>query len=345
MTRARPRLNPDADTEGLRRVVRGFLDRHCPMEPGDEPGWDPGTWSRFAGELGAVALDVPEERGGAGAGFREVAVVTEELGRCVSRLPWLGTAVLAVGALGELDAPDLLERLVSGRETGTLAFDGEVTVEGGTLSGVLPMVVEGATADIVVVPVGDALYAEEGDGVSRRRLPTMDRTRGLAEIRLHRAPARLLHRDAGALLDRIRLRAGAALAAEQTGGAAAAMERAVEYARTRVQFGRPIGSFQAIKHRCADMLVRVEAARSASAWATACVAEGAPDTRSAVTTAELVCGEAFTWVAAEAVQVHGGIGFTWEHPAHLHVRRAATDAVLLGAAASRREALLRELGL
>ncbi|WP_226365042.1 acyl-CoA dehydrogenase family protein [Pseudonocardia sp. ICBG162] len=338
------RLTPDEDAEELRGVVRAFLDRHCPAGPDDGPGWSSATWARFATELGAVALDVPEEHGGAGATFREVAVVAEELGRSVTRLPWLGTSVLAVGALRELDAPDLLQRLLTGDATGTLAIGAEVVATDGRLSGEAPLVVDGASADVVLVPAGGSLYAVE-DGAVRERLRAMDPTRELAHVRFDDSPARLLSTDAASLVERVRHRAEAALAAEQAGGAAAALDMAVAYAGARLQFGRPIGSFQAIKHRCAEMMVRVEAARSAALWAAAAVSDGAPDTELAVTTAGAVCGEAYTWVAAENVQVHGGIGFTWEHPAHLHVRRAATDAVLFGDRHRRHERVLELVGV
>ncbi|GAA1098104.1 acyl-CoA dehydrogenase family protein [Pseudonocardia alni] len=338
------RLTPDEDAEELRGVVRAFLDRHCTAGPDDGPGWATATWARFATELGAVALDLPEEHGGAGATFREMAVVAEELGRSVTRLPWLGTSVLAVGALRELDAQDLLQRLLTGEATGTLAVGAEVVAADGRLSGEAPLVVDGASADIVLVPAGGALYAVE-DGAVRERLRTMDPTRELAHVRFDDCPARLLSTDAASLVARVRHRAEAALAAEQAGGAAAALDMAVAHAGTRLQFGRPIGSFQAIKHRCAEMMVRVEAARSAALWAAAAVSDGSPQTDLAVATAGAVCGEAYTWVAAENVQVHGGIGFTWEHPAHLHVRRAATSAVLFGDRHRRHERVLELVGV
>jgi alkylation response protein AidB-like acyl-CoA dehydrogenase len=339
------RLTPDADAEELRGVVRAFLDKHCPPEPRDEPGWDPAVWSRFAGELGAAGLDVPERFGGAGATFREVAVVAEETGRCVARLPWFGTAVLAVGALREIGDATLLERLVSGEATGTLAV-ADAHLEGGRLTGTALRVVDGATADVLLVAAGGGLHVVEPDapGLIRTPMRVLDPSRPLATLTFDATPARELLADAGALLERVRTRAGAALAAEQTGGAAAATEAAVAYAGQRIQFGRPIGTFQAIKHRCADMAVRVEAARSASAWAAAAMADDDPEASLAGATAGVVCGEAYTWVAGESVQVHGGIGFTWEHTAHLHVRRAATSAVLLDPH-SDREAILHGIGV
>ena len=365
------RITPDADAEDLRAVVRDFLERRT--EPSREPDatWDRALWRRFAAELGAAALDVPEDVGGAGASFREVAVVAEELGRRPVRLPWFSTAVLAVGALLELSGTDdvrreLLADLASGERTAAFAFredHGEwdpdrVTTRaegnddgGWRLSGSKLQVVEGATADVLLVVAAvegePAVFAVDGaaEGLVHSPLRALDPNRQLADVLLDRVPARRVGHpgDVREAVARVLERGRAALACEQTGGAAAAMELAVAYAAQRVQFGRPIATFQAVKHRCADMAVHVEAARSASWWAAAALAEASPDAPAAVATAALVCSEAYSWVAAETVQVHGGIGFTWEHVAHLHVRRAAADAVLLGAAHS--EALLAAIGV
>lgn len=370
------RLTPDADTEELRETVRAFLGKHADLEavfrePTDEQGWDPTTWSRFAGELGTVGLDVPEEFGGAGASFREVAVVAEELGRSLVRLPWFSTAVLGAGVLLYTDdgaaRADLLPGLASGEVTATLAYredpegwdpDRLATTatpdgDGWRLTGAKTLVVEGTTADLLLVaaraPEGPGIYAVDAgaSGLVRTPMRAMDPGRRLARIELAATPARAVTTPGGAapILAKVLDRAVAALAAEQLGGAAAALESAVAYARDRVQFGRPIGSFQAIKHRCADMALHVEAARSASAWATAAVAEASGELPLAAVTAALRCGSAYRYVAAENIQVHGGIGFTWEHPAHLHFRRATTSAVLFGDHAEHQERLLTELGV
>jgi alkylation response protein AidB-like acyl-CoA dehydrogenase len=181
------------------------------------------------------------------------------------------------------------------------------------------------------------------DGLTRTPMRVLDPTRPLAAVELDAVPADPVCADAAGVLDALRVRALAALASEQTGGAAACLDAAAGYAGSRIQFGRPIGTFQAIKHRCADMAVRVEEARSAAWWAAATLAEADPDAAPAADTAALVCSEAYTWVAEENVQVHGGIGFTWEHPAHLHVRRALSSAVLFGDAAGHRDRLLAAL--
>lgn len=366
------RLTPDADAEDLRQVVRDFLARHGDTEAvfrGVEHGWDREVWRRFATELGVVGLDVPEEHGGAGATFREVAVVAEELGRSLVRLPWFSTAVLGVGVLRHADAPDLLAELASGEVTATLAYlegfdgwdpdavrtvaepDGPDGSDGWRLSGAKTLVLEGDTANVLLVVATVAgepaifLVDEGAAGLVRRPLPTLDPTRPLAELLFDGAPATLVVGGARAIVPKVLDRARAALAAEQVGGAAAALDMAVSYAAQRLQFGRPIATFQAIKHRCADMAVRVEAARSAALWAAAAAADAPDELPVAAATAALVCGEAYTWVAGETVQVHGGIGFTWEHPAHLHVRRAATGAALFGTAAASRDTLLHQLGV
>lgn len=363
------RLTPDADAEDLRQVVRDFLARHGDTEAvfcGLEHGWDAEVWRRFATELGVVGLDVPEEHGGAGATFREVAVVAEELGRSLVRLPWLSTAVLGVGVLLHADAPDLLAELASGEVTATLAHlegfdgwdpDGVHTVaepdgaDGWRLSGAKTLVLEGDTASVLLVVAavdGEPaifLVDEGAAGLVRRSLPTLDPTRPLAELLFDGTPATLVAGGARAIVPKVLDRARAALAAEQVGGSAAALDMAVSYAAQRLQFGRPIATFQAIKHRCADMAVQVEAARSAALWAAAASADAPDELPVAAATAALVCGEAYTWVAGETVQVHGGIGFTWEHPAHLHVRRAATGAALFGTAAASRHTLLDQLGV
>ncbi|QJY47118.1 acyl-CoA dehydrogenase family protein [Pseudonocardia broussonetiae] len=364
------RLTPDADAEDLREVVRDFLARHGDTETVfrgiGSGGWDREAWRRFAGELGVVGLDVPEERGGAGATFREVAIVAEELGRSLVRLPWFSTAVLGIGVLLHGDAPDLLAELASGEVTATLAhlegFDGwdPDTVrtvaepdgaDGWRLSGTKTLVVEGDTADVLFVVASiegaPAIFVVDdgAEGLVRRPLPSLDPTRPLAELLLDGTPAALLVGGARSVVPKVLDRARAALAAEQVGGAAAALDMTVRYAGQRVQFGRPIATFQAVKHRCADMAVQVEAARSAAAWAAAAAADDVGELPVAAATAALVCGHAYTWVAGETVQVHGGIGFTWEHPAHLHVRRAATGAALFGTAATNRDAVLDHLGV
>ncbi|WP_433414791.1 acyl-CoA dehydrogenase family protein [Microtetraspora malaysiensis] len=316
----------------LRAAVRSFLDAH----PGAA---DQNTWRRFAGELGVAGLAVPEEYGGAGCGLAEAAVVCEEIGRALSPLPYLSTAVLAVAAIIESGDDEAKERLLpgiaDGTVTATVVFPGEaeLSVEGGLLSGVAPYALDGA---VVLAYVGDALV--EAAPSARRPLVTMDQTRPLAELTFDGVPARRIG-DAAAH-DRVRDMGVAALAAEQVGGAARCLESAVEYAKQRHQFGRPIGSFQAIKHKLADVLLQVESARSAAYQACAAPA-GELAVYAAI--AGSYCTEAYLSAAGESIQIHGGIGVTWEHDAHRYFKRATSDAQLFGPPQAHRARLARSI--
>jgi 3-oxochol-4-en-24-oyl-CoA dehydrogenase len=363
-------FTPGADAEELRAVVRGFLERRSAesevrrlMET--ETGYDDPVWKQAAGELGLAGLVIPERWGGSEATQVELGLVCEEMGRALWGAPFLSTVVLAAGALlavgDEAASERYLPGIAGGDTVAALAWGGTdplgstVTAEadGGswTLTGTAEVVVDGARADLLLVvadtPDGIGLFGLSGDTERVERLPltALDSTRKLARLEFSSAAAEPVGTPgevAGALAV-ARDRAVTALAHEQVGGANKVLEMSVEYGGTRVQFGRKIGSFQAIKHRCADMAVRVEEARSAAWWAAAALAEADPDAALAADTAALVCSEAYTWVAEENVQVHGGIGFTWEHPAHLHVRRALSSAVLFGDAAGHRDRILAAL--
>jgi alkylation response protein AidB-like acyl-CoA dehydrogenase len=337
----------------------------------DDRGHDPAVWAQASEQMGLAGLDIPEEYGGSGAGFREIAVVLEELGRSLACLPYFSTVVLAAGALllgdDEQARQEHLPGIASGRTLATLALaeqngSGEADIhasatragEGWVLHGSKCFVVDGQVADLLLVvaraPGGLSLFAVDGaaPGLTRRPMRTLDPTRKQARLELDAVPAKLVGAEgsAPALIERVHDRAAIALACEQLGAAARALEMAVDYAKGRVQFGRAIGSFQAVKHRCADMAQRVEAARSAVAWAVAAAAEDqSPDLPVAAAMATVCCTDAAVFATAENVQVHGGIGFTWEHPAHLYLRRARSSALLLGNAADYRELLLQRLGV
>ncbi|MHA6628626.1 acyl-CoA dehydrogenase family protein [Pseudonocardia sichuanensis] len=313
-----------------------------------DTGHDPALWARLGGELGVLGLAVPEDRGGAGGGIVDQAIVAEEFGAALVPGPVLGTVGLAIPALVAAGGEELLPALVAGERTGALAVpadaltatDPTVTADGHRLTGEVAQVVDGA-ADVLLVPArtrdGLALYAT--DGGERTPLSTLDRTRRQARVRFDATPARLL--ATGADAERAVTAAlhvgGALLAAEQVGGAQRMLDLTVAYAGTRLQFGRPIGSFQAVKHRCADMFVLVEHARSAAQHAAWALQDGSDDADLAVGIAQATCSEAYQRVTSDAVQLHGGIGFTWEHPAHLYLKRAVSDAALLGGAAAHRE--------
>jgi alkylation response protein AidB-like acyl-CoA dehydrogenase len=364
------------EQEELRRSVRAFLEQKSPetevrrlMETQD--GYDPAVWSQMATQLGLQGLAVPEDLGGSGYTFRELAIVLEEMGRALLPAPFLSTAVLATGALlragDDAAMKELLPRMASGESIATLAvtedaggWDEDAIAcvatrdgDGYTLSGVKSFVLDGAVADVILVAartdagIGLFLVAGDAPGLTRTPLFTMDQTRKLARIELAQTPARLVGAEGeGWPAVEHALRLGAiALAAEQVGGAQRCLEISVDYAKNRIQFGRPIGSFQAVKHKCADMLLHVELAKSAASYAAWCAATDDADLPVAAAMAKSYCSEAFFDVAAETIQVHGGIGFTWEHPAHLYFKRAKSSELYLGDPRHHRRLLTKHLGI
>jgi alkylation response protein AidB-like acyl-CoA dehydrogenase len=374
-------LTLTAERAELRRSLRRLLEDRSPVREarrlmGSAEGWDRGLWSRMAGELGLHGLSLPEEDGGQGFSVDELAVVLEEMGRVLLCAPFLSTVCLAAPAILHAGTGAqrraLLPRIASGDTTATLAMtetngrwdaDGiaveAVRARGGwRLDGTKMFVVDGGTADLLVVAArrpgttgadGVSLFTVDGGaaGVERAPLATMDQTRPLARLDLRGASAELLGDEGGgwAPLSRTLDEAAVCLAAEMVGGAQRCLEMSVDYARTRVQFGRPIGSFQAIKHKCADMLVEVESARSAVAHAAWAAASDPGELPVAASMAKAYCSEAYVHAAAETIQIHGGIGFTWEHDAHLYFRRAKSSEVLLGTPSHHRELLAQRVGI
>ena len=357
---------PGADAEELRAVVRRFLGRRSTeaevrrlMET--DSGYDPAVWKQIASELGLQGLIVPQRWGGSDASLVELGVVLEEMGRSLFCAPFYATVALAANTLlclGDEAANDrYLPGVASGDTVATLAWGGSdplastVTAEsrgdGWLLTGAAEVVLDGATAGLLLVvadsPEGLGVFALAGDaeGIVRTPLTALDSTRKLASVEFSEAEATPVG-TVGAVAEQLRTaldRAVVALACEQLGGAARVLEMSVEYANTRVQFGRKIGSFQAIKHRCADMLVEVESARS-TAYHGTWTAEHDPDELPvAAALAGAVCSEAFTRVSLDNIQNHGGIGFTWEHPAHLYAKRAKSSQLFLGSPGSHRARL------
>lgn len=361
------------DLDDLRAMVRRFLRDRSPVTAvrtlmTGERGYDPALWSELV-ELGLVGVAVPERYSGGGRGLAEACVVAEEAGQVLLCAPYLATAGLAIPALlacgTETDRRDLLPGLATGGRIGTLAFveeDGAWDLStvrtsarpdgaGWLLDGAKSFVLDGHVADLLLVvavaPGGEpSLFAVDGaaDGLNRRALSTLDPTRKLARLEFTATPARLVgelgRAQAGlsASLDVARI----LLAAEQTGGAQRCLDMSVEHARTRVQFGRLIGSFQAVKHRCADMLVAIEAARSALWWAARADDAERP---AAAAVAKLHAADAFFLAAAGTVQLHGGIGFTWEHDAHLYYKRAKSGQLMLGDAGHHQQLLADRIGV
>ena len=363
------------EQDSLRAMVRGFLRDRCPeaevrRQMETETGFDDEVWRQFGVELGLCGLAVPERFGGAGCSFVETGVVLEELGASLACLPYLSSVVLAQSLLlatGDVEAQTRwLPGLASGSVRGTVAFAEETGGWNGLgihttaapdgkswrLDGEKTFVIDGHTAELLLVIAGTgeglSVFALEpdADGLTRDALATMDQTRKQARLELAGAPAALVGRTGAgkAALDRMSGVAAVALATEAVGGARATLDAAVGYATMRTQFGRPIGGFQAIKHRCADMLLRVEHARSAAYHALWATTEGADtDTGTelpiAAAMAKSYCTEAYAWVAAQNIQIHGGIGFTWEHSAHLYYKRALSSRLLFGDPAAHREVL------
>ena len=312
-----------------------------------DPAFDPAVWRRLGSELGVLGMSVPEADGGVGGSLVDQAVAVEEFGATLACGPLFGTVYLAIPALVACPAGaarnELLGALVEGERTA--AFEPRpVSVSGAAVSGTAARVVDAAAADVLLIagegPDGLGLYAVDlnSPGVRRDRLVTLDLTRPQARITLDGAPATLLAGPGEA--ERVithALAVGAALlAVEQVGAAQHLLDLSVQYAKSRLQFGRQIGSFQAIKHKLADMLVDLEHARSAAYHAVWALSDGSDDPALATSIAQAVCSAALSRIAADTVQVHGGIGFTWEHQAHLYFKRAATDAALLGSAEQHR---------
>jgi alkylation response protein AidB-like acyl-CoA dehydrogenase len=364
------------EQDELRRAVHRFLQEKSPetevrrlMET--EEGYDPAVWSQMADQLGLQSLTIPEAYGGSGFSYVELIVVLEEMGNALLCAPYFSTVALAANALltsgDESAMTDLLPGLASGETIGTLAitedngrwdFDGiglEATSsgDGWVLNGHKSFVIDGHTANLIMVAgrsaAGLSLFAvsDDASGLTRTLLPTMDQTRKQARLEFSNTPARLVGTDGGAAagLTKTLDLAVVALAAEQVGGAQHCLDSSVEYAKTRIQFGRPIGSFQAIKHKCADMLLEVESAKSAAYYAGWTAADDTDELPVVASLAKSYCSEAYFHAAAENIQIHGGIGFTWEHDAHLYFKRAKSSELLFGDPTYHRELLAQRIGI
>jgi alkylation response protein AidB-like acyl-CoA dehydrogenase len=335
-----------ADLLAKRSDPTAVLGRLDAVEP-----FDAELWHTLAEQLDVAGLLVPEELGGVGGSAREIAVIAEELGRSVAPVPFLGSAVLATSALLACDTSteevrSLLGTLASGDAVATLAvplsampgdpFPITVTVDAtGTLTGATTSVPDAAAADVLIVPAvapdGPRLYSVPlGDGVTVTPLTALDQTRGIADITLDAAAAQRLPGDAAAALAAALTTGAAVLASEQLGVAQWCLDTTVKYVKERYQFGRPVGSFQALKHRLADVWLELVTARAAARYAADCLARNSDDTDVAVAVAQAHCSVIAVHAAEEAIQLHGGIGMTWEHPAHLFLKRAKSDEIAMG---------------
>ncbi|MGW9568591.1 acyl-CoA dehydrogenase family protein [Prescottella equi] len=348
----------------LRKTVAQLLAKRADaaalrktLESGE--AFDRGLWDVLCQQVGVAALAIPEEFGGFGATLVEQHLVLEELGAALTPSPMFGSAVLAAQAILATGNDEACERLLPGIAEGSSiaalcwvgpeghwrSDDVACTAAGSdaagyTMSGTAHYVLDGAHADVLIVAA--AVEGSDGviglfevdptaAGVARRQLPTMDLTRPMSLVEFDSAPAvRLTADDATAALEKVRTIAIVALSAEQVGAAERCMQMTVDYSKDRVQFGRAIGSFQALKHRMADLYFLVETARSASYAAVHSLSEGLPTAAADALVAKAYCSEAFLAVTGDAIQLHGGIAITWEHDAHLFFKRAHGSAQLLG---------------
>ena len=351
-----PDLLYSEEEEALRAALRDLLADHCDAAgviarvETDAPH-DRALWKALADGMGLAGLLVPESQGGQGATHREVAVVLEELGRAVAPVPYLTSAVVATEALlacESKEAAGLLTALASGRTIGALAIALNVAPgaahkavrhESGALHGELTGIADAAAADVLLVPADDgALYAVDADAVTVTAQVSLDLTRPVATVTFDGAPARRLG-DAEPAVRRA-LRAGAGLlASEQLGVADWCLTETVRYLKERKQFNRPVGGFQALKHRLAQLWLEVVNTRAAARNAADALATDSTDADVAVAVAQAYAAPVAVHTAEEALQLHAGIGMTWEHPIHLYLKRAKADSIAYGTAGRHREAL------
>ena len=372
------------EQEELRESARGFLEEFSGSEQvrraaESELGYDPELWKQLGAELGWTSVVIPEEYGGLGLSYVELVALLEMMGGALLCAPFFSSVCLGGNALliggTEEQKQQHLPGIAEGQTRATLAateangrwdamgIEALARADGGdfVLNGTKTFVVDGGCADLLIVAArregssgeeGISLFVVPGDapGIERRTLPTMDQTRRQAEVALRdvRLPAAALMGEEGAgwaALKETLERAAVALSAEQVGGAQRCLDMAVDYAKEREQFGRPIGSFQAIKHKCADMMVVVESARSAAYYAGCVVAEASDELPAVASLAKAYASDAYFKCAADSLQIHGGVGFTWEYDVHLYFKRAKSSETLLGDAAYHRELLARHIGL
>jgi alkylation response protein AidB-like acyl-CoA dehydrogenase len=362
------------EQEFLRSTAREFLERQCPMsrvrELLDDPkGFRPELWAQMA-ELGWLGLLIPEELGGAGLSFVDLVLVLEEQGRALTPSPFhanLQGTLAVLRAASDAQRKEILSQVASGQrilsfaiteEAGTeepdaIELRAEPKGEGFSLHGTKLFVPDGQNADTLVV-LGRSgprfalfLVQRDAPGVEVAPLQSMDQTRRIAEVRFEGAPAERLggEGDAWEAWQWVRDRALVALAADAVGGAEKTLADAVAYAKERVQFGKPIGVHQAIKHKCADMLVLTESAKSITYYAAWAVSEQTEDAPLAAAMAKSYASDAYRHCSAENIQIHGGVGFTWEYDCHLYFKRAKAIEVTYGDPTSQRERVAQLLKL
>ena len=369
------------EQDELRRTIRQFLEAKSPsaevrrLMEGTE-GYDPAVWTQMAEQLGLQSLHIPEEFDGQGFSFVELAIVFEEMGRVLLCSPYFATVALATNAILNAGSADdhkaLLPGIASGATIATMAFtepNGKwdtagITMEatksgdGYVLNGTKSFVIDGHNANLIVVVarlagtsgddgIGFFTVAGDAGGLTRTALSTMDQTRKQAKLEFSNVAATALGTpgDGAAAFSKTLDQAALLLSNEMIGGAQFVLDQSVEYAKVRVQFGRPIGSFQAIKHKCADMLLEVESGKSAAYYSAWAAAEDNEELPVVAALAKAYISDAYFHCAAENIQIHGGIGFTWEHDAHLYFKRAKSSEIYLGDATYHRELLAQRIGI
>jgi len=317
----------------LRDSVRDFCRQHAGAS----------AWKRLTGELGLTGLAIDERLGGMGAGIAEVAVAVEELGRVLLPVPYLSTA-LAGAVLSEGDpeaAAGLLPDLASGALTAAFVFTGDITVAGGGLSGTAGNVLDGGEAGLFLVRAEGQLYAVRAADAAVTAVDPLDQTRSQATVTFRDSLALVTGADGDRAEELMRV----LLAAESVAAAEHCLDVTVDHLKSRKQFGRPIGAFQALQHRCADLAVEVSSARATARAAVAAAAFAQGDLGVLAPLAKRYCVDVFWHVAAEMIQLHGGIGFTWEHEAHRYLKRAKTSQLLLGSPGELRRLVAHRAGL
>ena len=355
--------------DDLRESTRRFLEQRSSTQDlrrlmESQHTYDPAVWEQLAQQLGLPGIAIPEEYGGSGYGIIEQVIILEEMGRALLSAPYFSSVILAATALlesgDEAACRELLPGIADGSTVATLAWVEKLgawdataridasatpTADGWSLTGHKTLVLDGTTASLVLVvantPAGPSLFAAVPGtaGVTSRLLKTLDSTRAFADIEFDGTPVRLIGADgaAGAILERTLQIAAVALAAEQIGTAERCLQISIDYSKLRIQYGRPIGSFQALKHRFVDLLLEIETAKSATYHAAAAAAADDPELPLVSSMAKASASDALVHTASEMIQFHGGIGFTWEHDAHLYFRRAKITEQFLGSPQMHRE--------
>jgi alkylation response protein AidB-like acyl-CoA dehydrogenase len=353
------RFSFTAEQEEFRATLRRALEARSPAKEvrrlmATEAGFEREAWRKLNREMGLTAVNIPEAYGGSGFGFSELCIVLEEMGRSLLCAPYFSTSAMATTAIlnagTEEQKKALLPKIADGTITATLAFDespgaAATMAKGGKITGSKSYVLDGHTADLIIVLAGNSLYTVEGKaaGLERKLLKTMDETRKLAKLTFKDVEGKLLGIEgaAAAPFAKTLQQIYVCLANEMVGSAERLREDALDYVKMRMQFGRSIASFQVTKAKAADMLVDVELAKSAAYYAAAAIDENDEELPALASLAKAAASEASVNTAVHAIQMHGGIGFTWDNDTHLWFKRAKSSEILFGNANQHRERMMQ----